>query len=1264
MSSLFKTYRYYQEEADNAICQELLMSNKCLVKMFCGTGKSLLMRNCKANKNKNLVVYVFPSLNLINQFYDDYLSGLKNVLKISSDDGSTTNVTTINSYLQNARIKNKLICVTYQSFDLLLSNLGDLKIDICWYDEAHHAVGQVYQTLIFGNDVCLKQIFMTATPKNANGIVMYNRDNIDQNMCGKLVYDYSYLRGVNEGYLNPFEIRIDMYTDNTNKSVYECIARAIIASGNSRCLTFHSDVNTDRDTSVRNFVEESEFIRTFVDVLKKEFPDKIKYYKKVKMIALDASIPPDKRKEILKLFDDTPNNEVIVISSCETIGEGIDTKNANMCVFVDPKSSFVKITQNIGRIVRKIFGQDKPNSTILIPCWVDKTKYLECDGDKEKCDEVIRQDMGEGGNFNGILNVMSALKQEDEDLYEICLHYPDCFSPQEIENNLVRQGFTILDEDMDLNEGLEYFDLEIDEECDELDTNEELLMKVANDNDVCIEIHTNSLENPVEKYNSECESGDIVRMYKEEGEDGEDIYRPIVKNKCGEKRTKDKVEAPDKNKRLNIKVYTNPDVKVLWNVVGGLDLTKEICSCIIDCEVVKYDPMEVAIAIVERAKKREAEGDNLLPQNISRKTKEYTEEEIQETKDQRKLYHWRQNLKNKKKGHECSNEVKQYLDENLNCWRDEVNFEEISFQQAKDIVLRAKQREEKGENLFPKKRRTKFCSKEELQQHRDYEKLGCWKKTLNGSFHGVKLYKKVKDYLDLHLKGWNDTLNDIALQHAKDIVFRAKERVMKGNNLIPIACCYKKFKNFSDEEKQEHKDAQKLSDWKDAFRENTKGKTVCYDNVKEYLDLHLKGWNNDRDLEGDALQKAEDIVSRAKQRQLEGKNLLPRYCCDKRKNKNFSEEEKQEHKDAAKLQGWKQYLKGKGSTICHDIVKKYLDLHLDGWNYEQDLEGGALQKAEDIVFRAKQRQLEGKNLLPRYCCNKRKNKNFSEEEKLEDKDATKLQCWRRTLQGKKGHNCSDKVRDYLDQNLPGWREKDEPNEDEEEIIIIPKKSTKIHRQQLVPNPSDKSKKEKAKNELSAYHQKYITMRSDTLATHFKENPEEFAKYHKCRDENLETFSEGEKPHEIACQMLNAFKTKKQKTVVDMGCGLAKIANHFADDLRFKFINYDHVSVAPNIEVCDISSMPLEDDTADICIMCFALWGSNCADYVKQAYRVLETQGSLYIIDSTKRWSEKNTDGYIEEGMEGQRLKILLENSGFKIVNQKTEKFCLFHCVKI
>ena len=46
-----------QEEADNAIYEELLINNKCIVKMFCGTGKSLLMRKCKTAQ-KLFFIYI------------------------------------------------------------------------------------------------------------------------------------------------------------------------------------------------------------------------------------------------------------------------------------------------------------------------------------------------------------------------------------------------------------------------------------------------------------------------------------------------------------------------------------------------------------------------------------------------------------------------------------------------------------------------------------------------------------------------------------------------------------------------------------------------------------------------------------------------------------------------------------------------------------------------------------------------------------------------------------------------------------------------------------------------------------------------------------------------------------------------------------------------------------------------------------------------------------------------------------------------------
>ena len=71
MSSKF---RPYQKEIDDAIYNELNKENRCIVKAFCGTGKSNIMAYGKAFQHHKLKLYVFPSLSLIDQFKNDYFN--------------------------------------------------------------------------------------------------------------------------------------------------------------------------------------------------------------------------------------------------------------------------------------------------------------------------------------------------------------------------------------------------------------------------------------------------------------------------------------------------------------------------------------------------------------------------------------------------------------------------------------------------------------------------------------------------------------------------------------------------------------------------------------------------------------------------------------------------------------------------------------------------------------------------------------------------------------------------------------------------------------------------------------------------------------------------------------------------------------------------------------------------------------------------------------------------------------------------------------
>jgi superfamily II DNA or RNA helicase len=1593
--------RKYQTEAIDAIREELITNDakKCLVKMFCGTGKSAIMRNMLNCFNASLVVYVFPSLSLISQFTHDYLKGQNNILKISSDDESTTEPSVICNFLEQTF--NKIICVTYQSFATLIENLDGLVIDVCIFDEAHHAVGQTYQQLIFKNsEHTCKQIFFTATPKNANGITMYEKDVIAD--CGKMVYDYTYYKGISEGYLNPFEIRIDFYSEHNNHSIYESICRAILASGNNRVLTFHSDVNTDRDTSVNNFVNQLDLNNAFQKIINSEFSDKIGFYKKYKIVGLSSDIiatctqclekikkcshrPVAKsccRYNILENFDKTKDDEILIISSCETIGEGIDTKNANMCVFVDPKSSYVSIMQNIGRIVRK--NGERPLSTILIPCWVDREKYLNCNGDKEKCDEVIREDLGAQGNFNSILNVMSALRQEDEELYDICLHYPDTYSPQEIESNLKNQGFVIKEAigEGNLIENVEYLlDKEIDyEEYEDL-TEEEMLMQIANDNGVNIEVHTNSLEMPIEKYISEDMSEDenedeekpikpqakkTIRLYKTIDEETEEpIYSPIVEKKgeIEKKQSIKQVSEPNRNKRVKVDVHTNPDIKVLWNISNNVSGLKDVCSCILDCEVVDnwYERLEELKNFMDENMKRpNKESKNDYEKSIGRWVSHQIsnhKNKKQSMKIKEKYESFSQFLKDYKEyfksindiWYEIFDKVKKFINEikrrptiasknenekKLGKWLDHQiqNYKKINnsmkniekynlwTQFLKDYEEYFKSYDEiwyeifEELNIFIKnnKRRPNKRSKNENEkkignwvsiQNQNYKtktksmldtiKYDLWTQFLKDYKEYFKsndeiwyeIFEEVKKFIDEreirpNIKSKNDNETKLCMwisNQSKN--YKTKKNSMKDlqkyNLWTQFLEDYKEYFKSLDEIWYENFEKLKqfinengkkpgqtshdkkevyISKWMGTQIQNYKTEDQSMSNTKKYnlwkrfLEDYKEYLKSFDDIWYDNFEKLKTFINEnGKRPNINSEKTLTNWLQDQ--NKKYKNK-KESMKDPEKYELWKQFLEDykeyfiSNDEIWYEIFEelkifmnenkkrpleqsqntnekklgrwlstqntnykikknsmkdlqkynlwtKFLDDYKEYFKTNDEIWYETLEELKCFIdvnnrkpnikneceiklynwigtqnknYKIKKNAMydENKyklwtNFLEEYnehfklindvwyenfeelkCFIKVKNRkpNIKNEcetklynwigtqnknyktEKNSMKDPEKYDLWSNflieneailnlkediidysvveeeeqyeeiKLTSKKNINTEQKQQHTKDNKKEEESDEEEltfdvkpesekvkvkkeehESEDEEEFTFdIPKKSAELQRQKIWPTKPKNTQQQttntfRTECELTKYHRKYITMRSDNLAKHFKANHNEFMEYHRIRDENLETFDTHDRPHEKIIAELNKIKTKRQKIVVDMGCGTGKIAEHFKNDMRFQFINYDHVSTSENIIECDISCMPLEEYSVELCIMSMALWGSNCEEYIREAHRVLETGGKLYIVDSTKRWSDTDENGIIVEGTECNRLKNILIETGFQMINQCVDKWCLFVCSK-
>jgi superfamily II DNA or RNA helicase len=601
--------RTHQCNCINKIDEHFKVDNIGLVKMFCGSGKSFIIYHCLLKYGDNLSVVVVPSINLITQFNRDYLLDKskkeynnkyfekeyelltvcsKNELdkKLQKEFSFTTDEDKILEFLKKK--EDKIVLITYQSlktlFDVVKEN--ELEINLICFDEAHHILGDGMKELLFGTDeddmenfnenfidtYVKKALYFTATPKNSNGIKMYeptiditindqNYEILDDEdtyyqeelHCGKLIFEYIHIDGVNDDILNDFNIRVDLYTENKDNSIFEAISRSILETANNRVLTFHSrsETKSKKGSDVLSFINKENFIKCFNKVIENEFPKLKNKYKNIEFKGMTTNTK-DKIK-ILNEFDKTKDNDIFILSSCKTISEGIDTKNANMVVFIDPKQSYVDIIQNIGRVCRK---QDKL-STILIPTYVDVAKYKDCITKEDK-DKIIRNEMSKTGDFNTILNVLSALRQEDPYMFELCLKYSDKYTEKEMTNNLKRHSLECEKKEYTNEELFEEYKLKYNSTKSEED-NFKVLSEKINKN---IQIINNKvLENDIYINNEQKE---ILYVVKKDN----NIYVK-TKGNCNNKIQKC-------NRNIKPFVHANDEIKILWEIDNDIGLDKKI----------------------------------------------------------------------------------------------------------------------------------------------------------------------------------------------------------------------------------------------------------------------------------------------------------------------------------------------------------------------------------------------------------------------------------------------------------------------------------------------------------------------------------------------------------------------------------------------------------------------------------------------------------------------------------------------------------------
>lgn len=167
--------------------------------------------------------------------------------------------------------------------------------------------------------------------------------------------------------------------------------------------------------------------------------------------------------------------------------------------------------------------------------------------------------------------------------------------------------------------------------------------------------------------------------------------------------------------------------------------------------------------------------------------------------------------------------------------------------------------------------------------------------------------------------------------------------------------------------------------------------------------------------------------------------------------------------------------------------------------------------------------------------------------------------------------------------------------------IKAKKQTK-RKEKVEKNPDQKRKDLEDKLASSRFrflNEQLYTMSSKNASNLFSEDKDAYSIYHKGYRQQVIKW-----PVNPVDKIIEKLKKFPEGTVVaDLGCGDAKIASVLSKQLNVK--SFDFVANKSLVIACDMAHVPLEAETVDVVVFCLSLMGTNLADFMREANRILK-----------------------------------------------------------
>lgn len=165
--------------------------------------------------------------------------------------------------------------------------------------------------------------------------------------------------------------------------------------------------------------------------------------------------------------------------------------------------------------------------------------------------------MSKNGDFNGILNILSALRTENPYMFENCLKYPSVYTEKELNDNLQKYGMSYDKKKYTIDTLFDKYSVEYNKKKTE-DDNFNTLSKKINKN---IQVLNNKVSENDIFIDNKC--GETIYVMKD------DTTYTLIKGNH-----KDKINKPNRN--IKPFVCINNDIKVLWEIDNDINLNKKI----------------------------------------------------------------------------------------------------------------------------------------------------------------------------------------------------------------------------------------------------------------------------------------------------------------------------------------------------------------------------------------------------------------------------------------------------------------------------------------------------------------------------------------------------------------------------------------------------------------------------------------------------------------------------------------------------------------